>query len=73
MTDVESAKAILRRRGVVNIPIHFLAKAGLKPGSRVILISDGDLVVIKGIFNKPRGRSRIISRLKGVLHIFRSS
>lgn len=73
MPKVESRRVMLHRRGVVNLPLHFLAKAGLKPGCKVLVISDGDLVVIKGIYGRSEGGTQIIGRLKGVLRFLTSS
>lgn len=46
------AKTRLSKRGTVNIPQHILEKARIEPASRVWIVSDGDILIIKRILRK---------------------
>ncbi len=61
----------LSKRGTVNIPLHILDKAGIDLGSSVWIISDGDILIIKTVFQKSRSTYLpIIRHLRGAFRRF---
>lgn len=66
MRSTMKSKARLSQRGLINIPVGFLDAAGIDISAPVWIITDGDIMVIKNIFNKSHVMSpSLFSRLSG--------
>ncbi len=64
-------KVRLSKRGLVSIPLNILGEAGVELGKPVWIISDGDILIIKTVFQKPRSTyPPIIRRLRGAFRRF---
>jgi bifunctional DNA-binding transcriptional regulator/antitoxin component of YhaV-PrlF toxin-antitoxin module len=63
----------LGKRGIVSLPLDLLEVAGIESGSRVWLISDGDILVIKPVLRKtPIPQSTFMNQLRYVFRRFLS-
>lgn len=65
------SKIRLTKRSVINIPDHIMTESKINKGSPVWIITDGDIIVIKNIFQKPQYVAPpFIGRLRGAFRRF---
>lgn len=71
MVPIIKSKTRMTKRSVINIPEHILRKSNINSGIPVWIITDGEIIVIKNIFQNPSKVSPpIIVRLRGVFRRF---
>ncbi len=71
MVPIIKSKTRMTKRSVINIPEHILRKSNINSGIPVWIITDGEIIVIKNIFQKPSEVSPpIIRRLRGAFRRF---
>ena len=71
MVPIIKSKTRMTKRSVINIPEHILRKSNINSGIPVWIITDGEIIVIKNIFQKPSEvPPPIIGRLRGAFRRF---
>lgn len=71
MVPIIKSKTRMTKRSVINIPEHILRKSNINSGIPVWIITDGEIIVIKNIFQNPSKVSpHIIGRLRGAFRRF---
>lgn len=71
LVPIIKSKIRMTKRSVINIPEHIIKESNINQGTSVWIITDGEIIVIKNIIQKPKEiPPPLIGRLRGAFRRF---